>query len=173
MSTSELGVPAQQPEASQEIEKLQKAMGSGANWFHWIAGLSLLNSVVQFFDSDRSFVVGLGITQVFDAVASLAAAEAPGEAGTVLRGIAFLLDVCVAGIFVLLGWQAGKRRRWAFMTGMLLYFLDGLIFLMVGDWLSLGFHAFALFGVWAGYSSLKKLDSLEMQLGLRPITPGL
>jgi len=162
-----------QATASQEPEKLLKTLVSGAHWFYWIAGLSLLNSVIQAFESDRSFVVGLGITQVFDALASVVAKEAgAGSAGIVLRGIALLLDVCVAGVFVLLGWQASKRRRWAFVTGMVLYFLDALIFLLVGDWLSLAFHAFALFGIWAGYSSLRKLDALEVQAGLRPITPG-
>ena len=171
MDTSALGVPAQQPETSQSQEagKLLRAMGSGANWFYWIAGLSLLNSVIQMFDSDRSFVVGLGITQVFDAIASLAAKEAGPGAGTVLRGIAFALDVCVAGVFALFGWQAGKRRRWAFLLGMILYFLDALIFLLASDWLSLGFHAFALVGIWAGFSSLRKLEALEVQLGLRPV----
>ena len=172
MDTSGLGAASQQPEVSQsqEAAKLLQAMGSGANWFYWIAGLSLLNSVIQMFDSDRSFVVGLGITQVLDAVASLAAKEVGSGAGTVLRAIAFALDLCVAGVFALFGWQAGKRRRWAFLAGMVLYVLDALIFLAVGDWLSLGFHAFALVGIWAGFSSLRKLEALEIQMGLRPIS---
>jgi hypothetical protein len=154
---------------SQEAEKLLQAMRSGANWFYWIAGLSLLNSVIQIFGSDRSFVVGLGITQVLDAIASAASEDAGSQAGTILRAIAFALDVCVAGVFALFGWQAGKRRRWAFLIGMPLYFLDALIFLLVQDWLSLGFHAFALVGIWAGFSSLRKLEALEVQMGLRPI----
>jgi hypothetical protein len=171
MAMSALGVPSQQPEASQsqEAAKLLQALRSGANWFYWIAGLSLLNSVIQMFDSDRSFVVGLGITQVFDAVASAGAKDLGSQGGTILRGIAFALDLCVAGVFALFGWQAGKRRRWAFLVGMFLYFLDALIFLLVQDWLSLGFHAFALVGIWAGFSSLRKLEALEVQMGLRPI----
>jgi len=171
MGTSAFGVPSQQPQASQsqEAAKLLQSMASGANWFYWIAGLSLLNSVIQMFESDRSFVVGLGITQVFDAIASAVAKETGPGAGMVLRGIAFVLDLCVAGVFALLAWQAGKRRRWAFLLGMVLYFLDALIFLLVRDWMSLAFHAFALFGVWSGFSSLKKLEALEVQAGLRPV----
>lgn len=171
MDTSGVGVPSQQPEASrsQEAGKLLQAMRSGANWFYWIAGLSLLNSAIQIFGSDRSFVVGLGITQVFDGIASAASADVGSQAGTILRGIAFALDLCVAGVFALFGWQAGKRRRWAFLVGMVLYFLDALIFLLVQDWLSLGFHAFALVGIWGGFSSLRKLEALEVQMGLRPI----
>jgi hypothetical protein len=53
-----------------------------------------------------------------------------------------------------------------------LYALDGLIFVLAGDWLSVGFHAFVLFGVWSGYSSLKALQAAEARLGQRPIEPG-
>ena len=56
-----------------------------------------------------------------------------------------------------LGWRAGARRSWAFVLGLALYALDALIFVLAGDWLSVGFHAFVLFGVWSGYSSLRAL----------------
>lgn len=156
------------PDPSAESrQKLEKSLKVGANWFYWIAGLSLVNSVIQLLGSDRSFIVGLGITQVFDALASGAAEEA-GSAGSVVRGVALWLDVVVAGMFVLFGWQANKRRVWAFVIGMALYALDGLLFILAQDWLSLGFHAFALVGIWAGYSSLKKLRVEEVSAGLRP-----
>jgi hypothetical protein len=166
------GAGSTAPGPAQEIAKLEQALKSGAHWFYWIAGLSLVNSVIQLLGSDRSFIVGLGVTQVVDAIAKAGSDDAGGVAATVIRGIALLIDLFVAGIFVLLGWQAGKRRGWAFVVGIVLYLLDGLIFLLVQDWMSLAFHAFALFGLWTGYSSLRKLRVVEQQAGLRPIGPG-
>jgi hypothetical protein len=52
---------------------------------------------------------------------------------------------------------------------MLLYFVDGLIFLLVQDWLSIGFHAFALFCIFGGYASMKKLAQLEAQSEYTPV----
>lgn len=168
METSEQ-TPA---EPAQEIEKLEKTFRSGANWFYWIAGLSVVNSVMQLLGSERSFIIGLGITQVFEAIAKAAAEETGGPGGTFVRGVAFVISLLAAGLFALFGWRAGKRRSWAFVIGMGLYALDGLIFLLVKDWLSIGFHVFALFGLWTGYASLRKLRASEEQLGLRPIGPG-
>ena len=39
---------------------------SGASWFYWIAGLSLINSISAASGSSWRFIVGLGITQIFD-----------------------------------------------------------------------------------------------------------
>jgi hypothetical protein len=44
---------------------------------------------------------------------------------------------------------------------MVLYGLDGLLFLIVQDWLSFGFHVFALFCIFGGYRSLKNLRVAE------------
>lgn len=158
---------------AQDLDKLEKAHRSGANWFYWIAGLSVVNTVIQMMGSDRSFIVGLGITQVVDAIAKgVAEGAGGGSIGTVLRVLGLGLDVVVVGVFVLFGWQAGKKHGWAFVVGMVLYGLDGLLFLLLQDWLSAGFHAFALFGLWSGFSALRKLRAAQVQLGIAPITPG-
>ncbi len=159
-------------ETAQEVEKLEKTLRSGANWFYWIAGLSVVNSAIQLLGSDTGFIIGLGVTQVVDGFAKAGADHAGGGAGVVVRAIAFVIDLVVAGFFALLAWQAGKKRSWAFILGMLLYALDALIFLLIRDWLSIGFHAFALFGLWTGYSSLRRMRAGEQRLGVRPIGPG-
>jgi hypothetical protein len=41
---------------------------------------------------------------------------------------------------------------------MVLYTLDGMIFLLGPDWLALGFHAFALFCIFNGYRALRRLN---------------
>ena len=133
--------------------KLANTAKSGAGWFYWIAGLSLINSISMLSGSSWGFIIGLGITQVFDAIASTLAGSG--------KLVALVLDLLAAGVFVFFGVFANKRHAWAFMVGMVLYALDGLIFVADGDWLSVGFHVFALFCILAGFSANQKLKALQ------------
>ena len=161
---------------AQDLDKLDKAHRSGANWFYWITGLSVANTVIQFMGSDHSFIVGLGITQVVDAIGkglSDGAVEAgSGAFGHAFRVIGLGVDVVVLAAFVLFGWLAGKKRGWAFVVGMIFYGLDALLFVLLQQWMSVAFHAFALVGLWGGYAALRKLREAQVQLGLQPVTPG-
>ena len=49
--------------------KIAKSFENGSKWFYWIAGLSIINSVAHLAKGDFSFVIGLGITQIVDAIA--------------------------------------------------------------------------------------------------------
>ena len=141
----------------EEKIKIEKQFQSGAGWFFWIAGLSLVNSAILLSGSEWGFIIGLGITQIIDAF-GLAIAEEVGLAGKI---IAFVFDVFAAGIFVLFGIFAKKKHKWAFIVGMILYALDGLIFLLVKDFLSIGFHIFALLCIYSGFKAIKKLKEIE------------
>lgn len=46
----------------------------------------------------------------------------------IVRGVAFAIDVVIAGVVVLFGWLARKGHTWAFGTGIVLYGLDALLF---------------------------------------------
>jgi hypothetical protein len=141
----------------EEKLKIEKQFQSGADWFFWIAGLSLINSVLLLAGSKWGFIIGLGITRIIDEI-GLVIAEKIGIAGKI---IALIFDIIAAGVFVLFGVFARKRYKWAFITGMVLYALDGMIFLLVQDFLSVGFHVFALFCIFGGFKSLGKLSRLE------------
>jgi hypothetical protein len=121
---------------------------AGARWFYWIAGLSLLNSVLVIAGASLHFVVGLGVTTVVDALA-----KNLGSAGTLLD---LAINGTVAGIFFLFGSFAGKSQKWAFIVGMVLYGLDGLLLLAFKDVLSVGFHAYALYGISRGLSAVDR-----------------
>jgi hypothetical protein len=136
--------------------KAENQLKSGTNWFWWIAGLSVVNSLILLSGSNWNFVVGLGVTQIVDGVAQALASELP-DVGTIVKIGGLLIDVAIAGLFVLLGFLARKRFAWAFIIGIVLYSLDGLIFLLVQSWLNVGFHAFALFGIYSGFKALKTL----------------
>ena len=49
--------------ATVEVAALEKQVERGASWFYWIAGLSLVNSILSLTDSGWMFFFGLGITQ--------------------------------------------------------------------------------------------------------------
>ncbi|SRR6266540_1541497 len=124
---------------------------SGASWFYWIAGLSLINSIAAFTGSQWGFILGLGITQAIDAFGQ--SLEGGGKL------VVLILDLLAAGIFVFFGVFANKRHTWAFIVGMVLYAFDGLIFLIAKDWLGLGFHAFVLFCLFRGFRACRELNA--------------
>jgi hypothetical protein len=144
--------------AREEILYESQAL-SGANWFFWIAALSMINTVIILFDGKWSFLAGLGVTQFIDGM-GIALRESMGNTAVILS---LFLDVIAASIFVVFGLLARKRQSWAFLVGMAVYGLDGLIFLMVQDWLSLAFHAFALYCIYKGLSANNRLKQPQTE----------
>ena len=140
--------------AATERLRLEAQFRNGANWFFWIAGMSLVNSHVGLFGGQWGFVIGLGITQVIDAVLT----SGNGDVGS--RVIGPLLTAAVAGVFLACGHFARKGQRPFFIAGIVLYVLDSLIFVVVRDMLSIAFHAFALYCLIKGMRARDQLDRL-------------
>lgn len=140
--------------AAAERFRLESQFRNGANWFFWIAGMSLINSLIGLFGGNWSFVIGLGLTQVIDAMLT----TGDGEIGSRLIGT--LLTAGVAGIFLAFGHFAREGRRAAFIAGILLYVIDTLIFVVVRDVLAIALHAFALFCLVKGMQAKDQLDRL-------------
>lgn len=116
---------------------------SAARWFWWIAGLSLLNTILFHTGSDLNFVVGLGMTTLADALFAGSPALAIGLAGTVLA------------FFFAVGLMAQRERLWAFYLGLAVYALDALIYVLAQDWMPVGFHALAMFYIVKGVMQLR------------------
>lgn len=150
-----------------EIDDQARRSQSGANWFFWIAGLSLVNSVVVLMNGRWSFLAGLGITQFID---GLAIALSP-KLGNVATILALVMDLAAAGVIVLFGLMARQRHTWAFILGLSLYAVDGLLFLIVQDWLALAFHAYASYCIFRGLSANRRLTQLLMEAGSPPARP--
>jgi len=134
--------------ASEERTALESQRRSGGQWFYWVAALSLINSGVALAGQDWRFILGLGVTQLVQELAQ----ESGGAAMK-----AGLVGLAVIGLFGFLGQRAVAGYRWAFLAGMVLYALDGAIFLMVQDWIGVGFHAFVIVMVMRGYSAARQL----------------
>jgi hypothetical protein len=147
----------------QAFVALQQAGNAGANWFFWIAGLSLVNTAMAHGGGDRHFIIGLAITAVVDAIAQAVGKEHPDSA-TIAMGIAVGFSVCVAAVVVLFGWLSRRRLIWVFAIGMASYLLDGLLYLILGDFLSTAFHGYALYGMYRSFAALRQMAQLEAAL---------
>ncbi|HEY2928035.1 hypothetical protein [Piscinibacter sp.] len=126
------------------VAEATPAAQSGARWFWWISGLSLVNIVLQQSGSDTNFVVGLGMTAVADAVFASA------------KAIGFTIDAMALGFFFLMGLYGRRGSLWPFLLGAAVYLGDALIYLYVNDIMSVAFHALALFFILKGAMSLRE-----------------
>jgi hypothetical protein len=147
-STATQLTPAQQ----MAVIQLQQRVKSGANWFYWIAGLSVVNTIAAVSGTSWRFILGLGITQVSDAIA-----QQVGGLGT---AAAIVIDAIAIGFFVLMGKFAGDAKKWAFILGMVAFGLDGLLSLLAKDFISLAFHAYALFCIYRGFAAVNEMRAV-------------
>jgi hypothetical protein len=142
-----------QPVVSQEKLRVEQGLKSSASWFLVIAGLSILNSILSMSGATIRFIFGLGLTEIVDALAHRA-----GSAGYVLD---FIINGIVAGVLVLIWNFARKGQGWAWYCGMILYAIDGLLLLLLKDYLSVAFHAWALYRMSPGLKLLPVLRQLD------------
>jgi hypothetical protein len=148
----------------QLIEKRLRLEGQfkgGAGWFYWIAGLSVLNTVITLLGGDWVFIVGLGITQVIEIFAQTFAVEW-GNNSFIYVGI--IINLLIAGIFVFFGIYSSKKSKSSFIVGMIFYAMDTIFFIIALDLLGIAFHAFALYNMIRGFRALKKIDDLDKEM---------
>ncbi|MBI1348306.1 hypothetical protein GC163_18685 [bacterium] len=149
--------------ALSHIAGLLQAGDNGANWFFWIAGLSLVNTAIAHSGGSMQFVIGLGVTVIVDAIAQALIQEQP-DLRVIASSIAIGFSVFCSIISCLFGWLSRKRIIPIFALGMFIYFLDGLIFVLCQDWFSAAFHGYALFSMWSGLSAYRQFNQFENEL---------
>jgi hypothetical protein len=156
------------PEKMDRIVQLFQQGRSGANWFFWIAALSVVNSLIIHFGGETHFVMGMGATLIVDAVANGVAAQAP-EAATFAKLLAIGFDATVVLMVLGTGWSARRRYLSIYGIGMFLYFLDALIFLIGPDVMSLCFHGLALFYLGRGFAAYRQINALARDPARRSV----
>jgi hypothetical protein len=140
-------------------------MKGGANWFYFIAVASMVNSILHVIQgSDWTFFAGLGLGQLIDGIAVFAIKENPDLSG-LWKVLALIFNFGVAAVCALFGFFAKKGRQWSFIAGMILVALDSFVFLLAADMIGFAFHLFAVFCIWGGYNSLKKLNVATLATG--------
>lgn len=137
----------------EERLRVRSAFLSSANWFYWIAGLSVLNTVLVLFATDWMMLVGLGVTYV--------GAWFFSEMGVLGVLLTIGSTAFVAAFFALLGYFARQRKAWAFVLGIVLYAADGIIFVVFQDWLSVAFHVYVIYSIARGFRLLKQVADPE------------
>jgi hypothetical protein len=135
------------PEVLERL-KLDHRLNVGAGWFFWVAGLTLLSSLITLIGNEPfGFIIGLGVTQMIDSLQS--------------SWVALGFDVLAASLFIFLGLKARQAQRSAFMLGILLYGLDSLVFIAVKDYVGLIFHAFVLLGLLGGLQAIHQMQHVS------------
>jgi hypothetical protein len=145
---------------TQQILLIDGRFHRGINWFYWIAGLSLINTIASVAGATFAFIIGLGATQFVDAAVS-GMTEGLGADGTVIRVIGFIFDIAMAGAFVVFGLLGTARKHRVIVTGMALYALDAVILLFLQDYVGAAFHGWALLRIFGGLRALGQLEALE------------
>ena len=114
-------------------------ISTGPACFYWIAALTVLNSILVISGRSLRFAIGLGITAAIDVKAK--------ELGTTGLILDLLISGTVAAIFAVLGSLAGRKIRWAFLAGITLYGVEGLMCFAASDILGAALHAYTIFAI--------------------------
>jgi len=147
--------------------ELAKHYKSGANWFYWLAGLSIVTSLIAIAGGGVQFIFSLGITQLIDGVA----AGLSTELGNGAKVVALVLNLIIVGVFVLFGWLAHRKQLWAYITGTVIFLLDGLLSLALVEIISVLAHAVVLFFLIRGIIAGRELFALERAMAQQATAP--
>ena len=153
------------PQKTAEKQRLFKSFSSGAMAFWYIAGLSVVNSLIAIFGGGTFFAIGLGVSLFVDSIASALAAELGGN--WVIKVLGLLISLAFAGLFAMFGYFALRLRRWAFVVGLVLYILDTVLIFYLTQPQPPGtiIHLYFLWLIWRGSRALVKLQAMQ------PVTP--
>lgn len=136
----------------------------GGDWFFWVAGLSLANTLLAIMHTHFGFFFGLGVT-------GFAAYVAPGAGGWLA------VTVVASAFFASFGLFARKGQQWAFIVGALFYLLDGLLLVGIHEYLEVAAHAYVLFRLFQGFQAARLLSTLPAYYppsdSPPPTTPGV
>ena len=122
----------------------------GAVLFLWIGIFSALNILSIIVHQNLQFIAGLGINYfILGAIDGILRAT-----GVNLIIVGYALAFLVSGLFIFI-WKKSKQENKAiYLTGLIIYGLDTIIFVFTKEWFSLGFHVFALVMLGNGYNAL-------------------
>jgi hypothetical protein len=146
--------PAQM-QAGMIQQQLTLAFSAAGSNFYSIAVFSLINSVINYFEGNVYFPIGLGITQIVDGFSAALQQELP-QARMVIFGVNVALNLLIVGLVALTGFIIKKRVKWLIAVGGGLYLLDGLLVLLFQDWIGGAFHAYFLYRVWTNWQFINR-----------------
>ena len=145
-----------------QARRLQAAARRGADWFFWIAGLSVINSVVSLINVHGMLPYIFFSPQLLgnNLASSIVQLLGIGNWGPGLNLVVQGFSLLLAALFAGLGLLARRQKRWAVMAGLALYAADSVLMLIYGDLLGIAIHGLALWGLWRGLHALNQLARL-------------
>jgi len=109
----------------------------GADWFLWLALLSVINSLLVYFYNTPNSPMALGITQWVDGT--------HGGIKAAMSTEALIMNVLIAGVLAVFGLLARRGSDLAFVVGIFLYAIDGMLVIGLRDFFAFGVHLVGLF----------------------------
>jgi hypothetical protein len=128
--------------------EIKDKVRKSAFWFFAIAGLSIINTILL--TRGVYFVLGLATSQLLDSY-FIGVTGKPN----------LLLSLIPPAIFCLLGFFGLRLNRWAFISALILYFIDSIIYALLTEWIALAFHAFILYQLYLGIVAMNEYKKLS------------
>lgn len=160
-SSGEAALSAELTQSSEKSERqseLRQQIDSSASWFYWVAGLSLVNTVIAALGSKWSFIIGLGIPQLLTRIA--AEMRVASDSPAMLIATMWSVSFAVTAFFAACGWFAGRPSVASFVAGTVLFALDTVIFVLGADWIGVAFHALVLYMFWKGIMAAREYKKI-------------
>ncbi len=132
----------------EETPRLRSTIKTTASWFWVIAVFSIVNSILVRRNVDFH-LPGLAITEIFEN----ATAKVYGE----LNRVGFFGCLLISAIFLLFA-RYGKRNKWVFLAGLIIYLLDSLMVIASPRWGQIIFIFLALWNMITGLVNTFKDD---------------
>ena len=148
---------AEQQEVRRRMLLLRRAKG-GINWFYWVAGLTIINTIIFVTGRIPNYFLGLGVAQLVDGY-TVAIANGT-EIAPLMHWVAAAMDLLLSSIFLLFGYRGQRSYRSWIVAGIVLYTLDGMVFLLLGVWLGVAFHAFVIYSLVRGLRAMDELNRI-------------
>jgi len=118
-------------------------MRMGANWFYWLALLSVISTFLVYVVNFQTHFIGLGMSEYLD--------NRGAQSGTELgKGMAFAFELAIAGIFAAFGYFARKGSDMAFIVGLFVYIFDAVVLLGYREFFAFGVHLLVMFFIFKG-----------------------
>lgn len=140
-------------------DAVKNRINRGANWILWIVGISMVNTIMVLSGSENFFNLGLGVTFVFDILFHSKIHGGDGASQSILNVINVIFDCIVYSIFIGM-WYLSARKfiKWGLAVAAILFILDTVIFIFVGEFLPVLIHAVAIMYIWFGFSAFKEVE---------------
>jgi hypothetical protein len=124
-----------------------RSVKSGANWFFWVAVLSVINSLIVYYFGLKNLFFALGITQWVDGTGGAFTNQGTAPA---LNETGLAVDILIAAAFAGFGYLARHRHDVWYVIGLFLYVADAMLSLGLKDFFGSFFHLLPLFFLFKG-----------------------